>query len=211
MPFPVRSALRFLFLLTAVMAPTALFGAAEPDAKIGQAPAPSLAGRILVAAPGMPAARFQKIVIVIVRNGPEGSMGLVINRPAGENPWESLFAVLGERREGVTGTFPLFSGGPIQPELFFGLHTTDYRLPESIAVTSEIATTASPKILHDIIDGNGPRKYMISFGYVGWAPGQLEGELGINAWFTAPLDLPLVFDADRSTLWEQMVTAHGTP
>ena len=46
---------------------------------------------------------------------------------------------------------------------------------------------------------------MLIFGYAGWGPGQLEGELARNSWYTAPLDLPLVFDLDRDRVWERAV------
>lgn len=166
---------------------------------------PSLAGQFLVAAPNMPAAKFQQVVIVIVRNGPGGSMGIAINRPAGGQQWKDLLAVIGERNDNVIGTVPMYSGGPVQPELFFVLHSTDYQRAETMAVSSDIATTSTPKIFHDIAGGAGPKKFLILFGYVGWAPGQLEAELGMKAWFTAPLDPKLVFDADRGTLWEELV------
>ena len=32
--------------------------------------------------------------------------------------------------------------------------------------------------------------------------GQLENELARNAWYTAPLNSKLVFDADRDKIWE---------
>ena len=58
------------------------------------------------------------------------------------------------------------------------------------------------KLLRDIAANTGPGKALIAIGYAGWGPGQLEGELALNAWFTAPLDLKLVFDEDRDKLWE---------
>ena len=43
---------------------------------------------------------------------------------------------------------------------------------------------------------------MIAFGYVGWVPGQLEGQMSTKGWNTAPLDSDLAFDADRDKVWE---------
>jgi putative transcriptional regulator len=42
----------------------------------------------------------------------------------------------------------------------------------------------------------------LAFGYAGWGRGQLEGELAVNAWFTAPADTRFVFDEDRDRLWD---------
>jgi putative transcriptional regulator len=54
----------------------------------------------------------------------------------------------------------------------------------------------------DIANGKGPEKYLIAFGYAGWGPGQLEGEMARNGWFTAPEDPRLVFELDRDKLWD---------
>ena len=41
----------------------------------------------------------------------------------------------------------------------------------------------------------------MAFGYAGWAPSQLDGEIAGGAWVTAPEDPALVFDEDRSKVW----------
>ena len=62
--------------------------------------------------------------------------------------------------------------------------------------------TTGPKILRDIGHNQGPGKSLIAFGYAGWGPGQLEGELNLGAWFSVDGDPRLVFDADRDKLWD---------
>jgi len=49
--------------------------------------------------------------------------------------------------------------------------------------------------------GQGPRKSLLAFGYAGWRPDQLEGELGQRAWLEAADDEGLVFDEDRDKVW----------
>jgi putative transcriptional regulator len=97
----------------------------------------------------------------------------------------------------------VFQGGPVELELSFVLHSSDYRQPETIDVASGIAMTASPKVFRDIAAKAGPKQSLIAFGYAGWAAGQLEGELARNAWFTAPADPRLVFDEDRDKVWQR--------
>jgi putative transcriptional regulator len=43
----------------------------------------------------------------------------------------------------------------------------------------------------------------VAFGYAGWGPGQLEGELAKDGWFTVKADSNLVFDVDREKLWDE--------
>jgi putative transcriptional regulator len=68
-----------------------------------------------------------------------------------------------------------------------------------------MATTSSRQVLRDMAAGTGPGKSLLVFGYSGWGPGQLEGELAGNHWFSAPADVPLVFDADRERVWDLAV------
>jgi len=63
--------------------------------------------------------------------------------------------------------------------------------------------TASREILRDIGHNQGPAKSLFAFGYAGWGPGQLEGEMARHNWFTAPEEPKLIFDDDRDNLWEE--------
>jgi putative transcriptional regulator len=194
--------LRALPLAAALVAPVALYGAAPSDADPTQ-DLPSLAGQILVATPEMQDPRFAETVVLLVRHNRDGAMGIVINRSVGELGLASLLDAIGEKGDAVTGTVPVFQGGPVQLELSFVLHSTDYRQPETVDVTAGIAMTASPQIFRDIAAKAGPKQSLIAFGYAGWGPGQLEAELARNAWFTAPADPRLVFDEIRDKVWER--------
>jgi putative transcriptional regulator len=203
---PVRwfRGLRLVLMLAALTAPAALFGAAPPatsDPPQGR----FLNGQLLVATSDMRDPRFRETVILMVRHSKDGAMGLVINRPAGDQRLSRILQDLGDDGAGATGSLPIYVGGPVQPELGFILHTTDYRRAGIIDVTGDIAVTATREIVRDIAAGAGPKKFMLIFGYAGWGPGQLEGELSRNSWYTAPLDLPLVFDLDRDRVWERAV------
>jgi putative transcriptional regulator len=186
----------------ALLAPVALYGVAPPGADPKQ-DVPSLAGQFLIATPEMQDPRFAETVVVMVRHNRDGALGIVINRPVGEMALSSLLEAIGEKGNAATGTVPVFQGGPVQLELGFVLHSTDYRLPETIDVTAGIAMSASPKIFRDIAAKTGPKQSLIAFGYAGWGAGQLEGELARNAWFTAPADPRLLFDEDRVKVWER--------
>ena len=195
--------LRLLVTFAAVLAPAALFGAAPATVETPQGQ--FLTGQFLVATPEMGDPRFRETVILMVRHSKDGAMGLIINRPAGDQKLSRILQDLGDSGEGVTGNLPLYLGGPVQPELGFILHTTDYRRAGIIDVNGTVAVTATKEIVRDIAAGNGPKKFMLIFGYASWGPGQLEGELKRNSWYTAPFDLPLIFDTDRDRVWERAV------
>ena len=195
--------LRLLLTLTGLLAPAALFGAAPTtvDTPQGQ----FLTGQFLVATPEIGDPRFRETVILMVRHNKDGAMGLIINRPAGDQKMSRILQDLGDSGEGATGSVPLYLGGPVQPELGFILHTTDYRRAGIIDVNGTVGVTATKEIVRDIAAGSGPKKFMLIFGYAGWGPGQLEGELKRNSWYTTPFELSMVFDLERDRVWERAV------
>ncbi|HXW26980.1 MAG TPA: YqgE/AlgH family protein [Xanthobacteraceae bacterium] len=191
-----------LSVIVACVLPAGLVDAAREAPK--QAPAPaSLAGQLLVATPIMGDPRFSQTVILMARHDKNGAFGIVINRPVGERPLKSLLEAMGETAAGVEGKVRIFVGGPVQTDLGFVVHSADYRRADTVDIDGRVAVTSSREILRDIGHQQGPKKSLIAFGYSGWGPGQLEGELALHAWFTAEEDIALIFDEDRDKVWDQ--------
>jgi putative transcriptional regulator len=143
----------------------------------------SLAGQLLIASPTIVDPRFDHTVVLVVRHNQDGAFGIIVNRPVG-------------------GMVHIFAGGPVQPEIGFVLHSTDYHRSGTLDIDARVALTSSPEILRDIGNNKGPKKSLVAFGYAGWRPGQLEDELGRRTWFTAPEEPKLIFDDDRDKVWE---------
>jgi putative transcriptional regulator len=194
-------ALAALLALLAVAPPIA---AQQSNDATPQAPEKlvSLAGQFLVATPSMEDPRFAHTVILMARHNKDGAFGLIINRQAAERPLSQLLEALGEKGAPVNGSARLFAGGPVQPELGFVIHSPDYMGPQTLEVDGRVSVTMSLDILKDIGAGKGPQKSLIMFGYAGWGPGQLEGEIARRSWTTVPADRKLIFDEDRSKLWD---------
>jgi hypothetical protein len=149
---------RLLGVILVYVLQTALVCAAFP-ANPDEAPArPSLAGQLLVAAPSMGDPHFERTVILIVKHDPDGAVGIVINKPIGETPIASVLEALGQKGDDVTGDVRVFSGGPVQPEVGFVVHSADYQRPETIAVNDHASMTSSLDILRDIGAKKGPAK-----------------------------------------------------
>ena len=131
-------------------------------------------------------------------HGPDGAMGVVLNRPLGK----SLGELKGDFDMGPLASTPIFSGGPVQTDqlilaawqagedsfqLHFGID------PEKAA---QLLTQESTHL----------RAYL---GYSGWSAGQLENELKSGTWIVAspPADL---FDRKvHETLWRTLLADEG--
>ena len=194
---------RLCLLVAAFVLQTALLRAALPGKDEAPEPArPSLAGQLLVAAPWIGDPRFEHSVILVVEDGPGGAVGIVINKPIGDQPLANVLKAVGQKESDVAGSVRIFSGGPVQPDAGFVVHSADYRRPETVAVTDRVSMTSSVAILQDIADKKGPAKVLVAFGYAGWGPDQLEHEIEDHAWGIAEADPTRVFDEDRDKVWE---------
>jgi len=157
---------------------------------------------MLVASPDIRDPRFSHTVILIVRHGRDGALGIVINRPVGEQPVAKLLEAIGQNEPGVSGNVQVFAGGPVEPWLGFIVHSAEYHLAQTLDIDGRVAMTSSPEVLRDIGHNAGPRKSLVAFGYTGWGPGQLENELAQHGWFTIPEDPKLIFDEEREKVWD---------
>jgi putative transcriptional regulator len=189
----IRSITIALFALLVAMAPPSTVPVADGN---------SLAGQLLVALPEIGDPRFAHAVILVLRHKLSGAVGIVINRPIEERTFASLLRAIGDDATDVEGRVLLFAGGPVEPQIGFVLHSTDYHRDETQEIAAQVGVTSSREIIRDIAHKKGPQNALVAFGYAGWGPGQLESELAENAWFIAPADPALVFDDDRARVWE---------
>ena len=171
----------------------------------------SLAGQLLVATPEMGDPRFRETVILMVQHDKKGALGIVINRPVKEMPMPQLLDALGIDSKGTNGTVRLFAGGPVQPEVGFIVHSAEYHHAGTIDIDGRVAMTTDPDILRDIGHHEGPHQSIVAFGYAGWGPGQLDGELALGGWFTVPEDPKLVFEVNREQLWDEAMKRRTIP
>jgi putative transcriptional regulator len=178
-------------------------GAAPQRAPALSPAADFLGGQLLVATAQLQDPRFVRTVVYLIRHDASGAMGLIVNRRVGEMPLASLMQTLGLDASGATGMIRIHYGGPVETERGFVLHTPEYLGQGTLAIPGGLGMTFEPGILRDIVDGQGPRRHLFALGYAGWAPGQLENEIGRGDWITVPSDEALVFDEDYETKWER--------
>lgn len=171
----------------------------------------SLAGRLLVAMPGISDPRFEHAVILVCAHGPDHAMGLRLDRPA---PGVDLKAVLDKLKTpapDAASTRKVLVGGPVERERGFVLHTDDWMMADASMPFGEgLAMTGTREALAAMVDPlDGPNRSVLLLGYAGWGEGQLEDELGENVWLTADADPALIFDPDYDGKWARAVATLG--
>jgi len=158
--------------------------------------------QFLIAMPGLTDPHFFHTVTYLCQHNQDGALGIIINRPTGM----TLKDILDQMNipcalEEVLNT-PIFAGGPVQQERGFVIHTAcPERWDSSIVVADNIILTSSRDVLYAIADGRGPTHYLIALGYAGWSKGQLEKEIGENAWLNTPSGEQILYHTPVSQRW----------
>lgn len=170
--------------------------------------ADDLIGRLLVASPQLGDPNFERSVIIVLDHGPEGALGVVLNRPTGLPVDEILEPWRDQALAAPPGV--VFRGGPVSPDAVIGLALTD-------------ATEIDEAQWRIILDGVGTvdlavapdeqpvavRGVRMFAGYAGWSPDQLEAELVEGAWIVIDALVDDVFTADVDALWHDVLQRQG--
>jgi putative transcriptional regulator len=161
-----------------------------------------LSGKLLIAMPGLGDPRFAHSVILICAHSDDGSMGLIVNKPAPDLSFGGLLDQLKIPRGDMGRDIRVHFGGPVERGRGFVLHSTDYAGGQAtMQVEGGYGMTATLDVLEALARGRGPASALLALGYAGWGPGQLEGEIARNDWLTAEASADLVFAADDGGKW----------
>jgi putative transcriptional regulator len=157
----------------------------------------NLANHFLIAMPSMDDPVFGGAVVYICEHNDKGVLGVIINKPTDmtmEILFERIDLTITDGLHNDVVNEPIMFGGPVQDDRGFVLHTPGARYSSSLTVTSEVAFTTSIDVLEAVANGAGPNRLLVSIGYAGWSPGQLEEEIGRNGWLTVGADAHVLFD-----------------
>ena len=156
-----------------------------------------LTNHFLIAMPNMADPHFSRSLTYICEHNDQGALGVVVNRPL-----DMSLQILLERlsiktdRSGDILLAPVYFGGPVQTDRGFVLHSPfgDWKSTLGVAPDNVLGLTTSLDILEAVGAGQGPDKLLVTLGYSGWAAGQIEHEIGQNAWLTVKARADILFD-----------------
>ncbi|MCC6598809.1 MAG: YqgE/AlgH family protein [Alphaproteobacteria bacterium] len=172
-----------------------------------------LAGRLLLAMPGIGDPRFNRAVIFICAHDQKGAMGLVVNQERNDMVFFDLLTQLNIASDikinANMRSLPVMRGGPVEAARGFLLHSPDFAREETINVDKQFSVTGTVEALKAVALGKGPDKALFLLGYAGWESGQLEQEILQNAWLVADPDQDVIFHKDATSKWQMAVSGLG--
>ncbi|PSQ69423.1 MAG: hypothetical protein BRD31_05650 [Bacteroidetes bacterium QH_2_64_26] len=171
-----------------------------PDSEVDLGP-----GTFLISAPMMQDPNFRRSVVLLCEhNDQEGTFGLILNRELDVQLGDVLDAY-------VTYDPPLYMGGPVQRETLHYLHMRPDDIPGGVGLGDDITWGGNFEVVQELAKGGdaAPDNLRFFLGYAGWGPGQLDAELGEEAWIPAPGAADLVFDTNPNQLWRTILRRMG--
>ena len=169
--------------------------------------AENILNEFLVANPSMPDPRFKETVIIMLyHNREEGAAGLVINKPIETMFISELFksSNMSLPEKIVEKEITLYWGGPVNTELIFFIHSSDYKSNDFITSNKDFTITQESKILFDIAKNKGPKEYILLSGIAVWKPGQLDSEMKQHNWDKKINNYIPLFDNEKE-MWSRLI------
>jgi putative transcriptional regulator len=141
-------------------------------------------------------------VVLMIEHGPEGALGLVLNRPSETNVGQ----VVSELEELLMADTPVFIGGPVQPGGLIVL--ARFPEPDMAALVSfdDVGILRAEVPLDDPPELLASRAFA---GHAGWGPGQLDDELERGDWILEAATVDDAFTEAPEELWSTVLARKG--
>ena len=170
----------------------------------------SLEGKFLIASPNISDPRFSQTLIYMISDSTEGSMGVIVNKPAINLDLKNNFYNPKDMKVKKKQEYKVYYGGPVEFDKGFILHSNDYFSNEEKTVLKDnLVLSSNQKILQDLSSGKGPSKFIVLIGYSGWSSYQLTEELKQNSWLIADLDKKILFSKNYRLKWKNALKIVG--
>ncbi|MCU0336532.1 MAG: YqgE/AlgH family protein [Sediminibacterium sp.] len=154
-------------------------------------------GTLLLSDPFLQDPNFARSVVLLCEHNSEGAVGFVISKSSTFN----MVDLLPEEFE--NRPFPVYEGGPVQPETIHFIHRIPQLIPDGVEIIPGLFWGGNFEVLtqgiHDkIILTEDVR---IFSGYSGWSEGQLEEEIKEKSWISRAATIDLIFKEPIEQMW----------
>lgn len=167
----------------------------------------SLKGKFLISSPSINDERFKKTLIYIISDNKDGSMGVIINKPALNIDISNLIT---DKEINMVEKPKVYYGGPVELDRGFIIHTNDYKKSSNNTILeNDLILSSDISVIKDILKGSGPSKSIFTIGYTGWESYQLQFEINNNAWFEIELSPNIIFSDNNKSKWDMALKKLG--
>jgi len=138
--------------------------------------------KILVATEKMQDGVFDQTVVLVLQHNGYSAFGFVLNKPPQNNDEQNF-------------------GGPVNPDTFYTLHSSDISKPSTISVSDlQLGYTEGEAFVKST--SSVSKEYIVFKGFSGWGRGQLSREINAERWKIIDYDRDLVFHTDPQKMWD---------
>ncbi len=148
----------------------------------------------LLSMPQLTDGDFGDSLVYLLDHGEFGAFGVIINQRMGMalgEIFEQLDIDNAQPHAAATG---VLCGGPVNPEHGLVLHPPGPNFETTRDFPGGISLSSSRDVLVALAAGGAPEQHLVLLGHASWAPGQLEDEIGANAWLTCDADTNVIFN-----------------
>ncbi len=161
-------------------------------------------GTILLAEPFMADPNFKRAAVILCEHHSEGSIGFILNK------------LVDMKINDLIASFPEFDaevyyGGPVHTDTIHYIHNKGDLLEGSHQVAEGVYWGGDFEKLKFLVSSQliEPKDIRFFVGYSGWSADQLKDEMEMGSWVLADLDANYVFNAERDSLWSEIMKNKG--
>jgi len=154
---------------------------------------------------------FHRTIVLVLEHGPQGAVGVVLNRPS-ETKLGEIASELGPL---AAPPGLVHVGGPVAPAAAVCLGRRRPGTGRVAKSESEPDSTGVSALFGDVlsvdldrgVDAFRPHvgELRLFAGYAGWEAGQLDGEVEVGGWFVVDRRDDDVFSREPRDLWRQVL------
>lgn len=161
-------------------------------------------GNLLIAEPSILTDKsFNRAIILLTEHNEEGSIGFILNKPSKFLLKDLVFD--------IDCDFRVYTGGPVENDNLYFIHTLPHLIPDSIEISKGIYWGGNYDAVKTYIEQglikNGEVRFFI--GYSGWSVEQLELEIKEKTWKVMDNTYPNIFTINNSEGWKKQLMKMG--
>jgi putative transcriptional regulator len=141
---------------------------------------------------------FADSIVLVMNNLGPAPVGVIVNRPTRV----TVAHLFPDLKQLANVPDKVYFGGPVDIETVWFLIRAPKQPERAVPTCDGVYLSADRSLLMQLLARAKPMEGLrIIAGHAGWAPGQLEGEIGVGAWSLERADATKIFDRKSEHPW----------